>query len=235
MRRQLPILTALAFVLFLSGCSTTHYFKVDALSAQDPQSAAGESITYVFAGAEEGGVDQDGLRARELRRQVERALAAKGYRLVGEKGDADLVISALAFISGPMTETESFSEPIYWRSSGYHRVVSTPVRAADGRVTYTHTTVYIPPRTEFAGYANRDRRVTVFEKTLTLSARANDGTTRGGEEVWTLTVKSRDRISDIRSHLPFMLAAALPYMGQQTEGEIMVRIRENDPSVNSFR
>lgn len=231
---SLFVLAALA--LFTSGCTTTYFMQVDALSSdiRAGQTVAAETVTFRFADTASSDAD-DSLRVRQLQRQVQTALATRNMIPASQGQSADVVIHARARISDPLTETDQFSEPVYFRTGGVHRVVATPVRAPDGSVSFIYSTVWIPPRTEFAGFANRNRNVTVFQKELMLSARIDDGSPRGGEEVWNITVTARDAVSDLRAHIPFMLAAALPYIGAQTEGQVVVRMRANDPMVDKFR
>lgn len=207
--------------------------RVDALSA-GVQAAPSEPVYFRFASVPDG--DGEGsLRTRQLQQQVAVALAERNFLLAGAGQTPSLVISVRARISDPLTETDQISEPVYIRTGGVHRVVATPVRGPDGSVSFVYSTIWIPPRTDFVGFTNRNRNVTVFQKELTISARPYDGSARGSEEVWTVAVSARDSVSDLRAHLPYMLAAAMPYIGEQTEGQVVVRIRSNDEVVQRFR
>lgn len=234
---KIPVLILLAAVaIFSTGCTTTYFMRVDALSSDTAVISASTAAPTTFRFAESAAEGTDAtLRSRQLQRQVETALATRNLVPAAAGQSADLVIHVRARISDPLTETDQFSEPLYVRTRGVHRVVATPVRAPDGSVSFVYSTVWIPPRTEFVGFANRNRNITVFQKELVLSARVDNGTPRGGDEVWNITVTARDQVSDLRAHIPFMLAAALPYIGAQTDGQVMVRIRANDPVVEQFR
>lgn len=50
-----------------------------------------------------------------------------------------------------------------------------------------------------------------------------------------MRVSSVDESSDLRGHLPMLVAAAMPYIGEQTPGEVRVRMRDDDERVKLVR
>jgi hypothetical protein len=216
----------LVILPLLSGCTSAYNFRVDALAS--PAAASLDNKTYVFRSGDPS-IAADDLRFMETTMMVERALAERGYRRAAKEADATLLIFVEARMSGPLAATETWSDPVYLRSAGYSHVVRTPVYGADGKVTsYVSSRVYIPPQTEFAGYVNRQRQITVFEKGLYLSARLRKEDGAAGSELWTLSVITQDQSSDLRGYLPYLLAAAHPYIGQRTEGQVIVSIKDNE-------
>ncbi len=213
-------------VLLLAGCAQTFHFRVDALA--DPgHSADGERFVLEDANP---GAPGASLRFREASDFVGRALMARGYELAPTAENADLIISLSARVSDPLSDTERRMEPVYYRTWGRSEVIRTPVVDSQGRVRYISTHVYIPPETHFAGYTSRDRSVVVYEKSLELTAR-----TQEGAEVWTVRVTTLDRNSDLRASIPYLAAAATPYLGQSTEGSVAVRLKEDDDMVRTLR
>jgi hypothetical protein len=214
-------------LLLLAGCAQTYYLKVDALA--DP-ARAGEGQTFVLESGAKEGQPENSLRFREAADYVSRALRARGYQPASEGAEADLRVALTTAISEPLNETETYSEPLYYRSRGYADVIRTPVKGKDGEVRYIATRIYVPPETRFAGFRNYDRSVIVYEKKLNLTAR-----NATGEEVWTLSVRSVDYSDDLRSYLPYLAAAAVPYLGERTEGAVVVEVSEDDATVQSLR
>jgi hypothetical protein len=211
--------------LLLSGCATRYQFEVDALASP----GAGPGKRFVIeepAGAEAG----SRLRYREAADFVSRALVSRGWELVNQPSEAEMVISLSAKVSEPLNETERHMEPVYYRTWGYSRVVRTPVVDKSGNVRHVATRVYVPPQTHFGGYAHYDRNVVVYRKSLDLTARRP-----GGEELWTLSVRTIDESSDLRSYIPLLAAAALPYIGGTTDGVVVVSLREEDEAVRYLR
>lgn len=213
-------------ILLLAGCAQTFYLKVDALA--DP-ARGGEGQTFVLESAskEKAG---DSLRFRETADYISRALRARGYQPAANPDQADLRIAVKATISGPLNETETRSEPLYYRTRGYADIIRTPVKGQDGKVHYVATRIYVPPETHFMGYRDYDRSVVVYEKSLELTA-----TNQAGEEVWTLSVRAVDYSDDLRGYLPYLAAAAVPYLGEKTEGAVVVEVSEDDETVQSLR
>lgn len=219
------VLGLLAACLF-AGCAQTYHLRVDALA--DPETGDnGQSFTLENGFPENPG---SSLRYQEVADFVGRALRARGHTPAEEPADADWVITVSASISEPLNETERTLEPIYYRTWGHSRIVRTPVVDQKGKVHYIATRIYLPPETYFAGYSGYDRSVVVYEKQLELTAR-----TQEGEEVWTLRVEAVDRSSDLRSYLPYLVAAATPYLGEATDGSVVVRVKEGGETVQYLK
>lgn len=224
----------LGLILFFAGCAQTYHVRVDALRDAGFDDARLADLTYYLQRGRQPDATPD-LRFQESARLLEHTLGSKGMRRAESIDEADLLVRLDTGVSHPLTATETRSDPVYFRTSGYSRVVRTPVYGPDGKVVrYVSSRVWIPPTTEFAGYVERDRNVTVYDKSLTLSAWSQ----RDGEpenELWTLSAMVRDQSSDLRGYLPYLLAAALPYIGTTTEGEVIVRLKEADESVEWIR
>ena len=215
----------LAGLLFLAGCTSPREVHVDALAA--PAAEKQRSFTLVSDMTE---VKVSDLFFKEVSRRVRLVLEEAGYRAARE--GAALEIGVEAFLSEPMVQTETRSEPIYLDRPGYSRVVATPVMNADGKVVrFAYTTLYTPPRTQLSGYVNRDRQVTVHDKVLRLKARDK----QNGEEVWTISSRLRSPSTDFRATLPYLLLAAKPYIGTATEGEVIIEIKPDAEELEALR
>lgn len=226
MKYTLNACLALMGVCFFAGCAQTHYFRVDALA-----DAALVENSGSFR-LENGFPDAPGarLRYREAADYVARALTARGYTAASDEADADLIVTVAATVSDPLTETERSMEPVYYRTWGRSGIIRTPVVDSSGNVRYVATRIYSPPETHFAGYTSRDRSVVVYQKRLELTARTPEG-----EEVWTVQVSTMDNDSDLRASIPYLAAAAAPYLGRGTDGVVAVRLREDDEMVQYLR
>ncbi len=224
--------------LLLSACAVTptRTFKVDALTDRGlvPTAPPGESIAFYIEPAYDL-AEGETLRFREAAGYVETALAGAGYYRTHDRSRARVLVRMDAVISDPVSESRVYSEPIYVRRWGYSRTVRIPVRNEEGKVvSYRYSTIYEPPRTEFAGWTDRTRRTTVYEKTLDLTAYEMRNGERGPEQ-WTLRVSAVDESSDLRGYLPLLVAAAMPYVGEQTPGEVRVQMRDDHENVKLVR
>lgn len=226
----LPVL--LLCVALLGGCATRYAVRVDALSA--PGAAADMARTYSLV-SDHSSLEESDLFFKEVAAQVDKVLAGKGLRPARTGGPVNLQIGIEAYLSEPLVETRSHTEPIYLESRGYLRTVRIPVLDSNGKVVrYAYRDYWTPPRTHFAGYVDRDQQVTVYDKILVLSARRIGPAGDPGEEVWNVRVALRSRSTDYREALPYMLLAAEPYIGKRTGGEEVVVIREDDPGLVQY-
>lgn len=229
----LTAFTGLA-ALLLTGCATRYDVHLDALNAGGSQTGSGLSAYQLVS--DTPGVEDTDLFFKEVTRQLRPALAQAGFREASEPGQADLQIDVKAVLSDPLVETRSYAEPIYFDSPGYVRTVRVPIVGADGKVIrYAYSRYWSGPRTRFAGYVDRDRQLTVYDKILELSGRRLDASGEPVEEVWAITIRLRSESTDYRSALPYMLAAAEPYIGSRTDGEIKVSIREDSTELSVYQ
>ena len=116
---------------------------------------------------------------------------------------------------------------------GRVRYVARQVRNNDGRVITVRVPVYEPPKQVFAGTQSRVKPVTVYDKYLTITGVAIDRE-RGDERrdpAWTVNVSNQSESDDLREYIPVMAAAALDYIGSNTDEEQKIRIAESDEDV----
>jgi hypothetical protein len=221
--------------LLLAGCATRHQVRLDALSAEPQGMPGGATRTYELV-SETPEVETGDLFFEELRRHLDPTLRQSGLRPAADGEAADLRIGVKAYLSEPMVESRSYSDPIYVDSPGYAHVIRVPVVDKDGKfVRYAFTQYWSPPRTRFAGYVDRERTVTVYDKVLRLRARESGPDAASDREVWSITVALRGESTDYRSALPYMLVAAQPYIGRRTEGEEIVTLRADSPELEAFK
>ena len=232
--RTLPLFLLAGMILGLAGCATRYEVRLDALNSGEI-GPRGNGLSYRLASATPG-IEESDLFFKEVARHLEPVLIRKGYEPAGEEGNPDLLIKVDAHLSEPLVETRSYSEPVYLERHGYMRTFRVPVLNDEGKVVrYHYSRYYVPPRTTFSGWIDRDQQVTVYDKVLSLSARRilEDGSLT--EEVWAITISMRDQSTDYRSSLPYMLVAAAPYIGARTEGEQVIVLKGDDEELESYR
>lgn len=228
--KWIPVLAAL---MLWVGCTTPHRVRVDALAADARHSQPG--TRYVLRSGLDGMPETD-LFFREVASQLSIAMQQRGFVRVEDGAPFDIEVFLQPFLSQPLTEAQTRTDPIFVETRGYTQVISVPVVNSAGQVvSYVHRTIYSPPRTEWAGNVNRTEQVTVYDKVLRLSARLPAAEAARGVEVWSLSVALRNRSTDYRGFLPYLLTAAAPHIGKRTEGEIIVEIPPDDPAVSAFR
>ena len=108
------------------------------------------------------------------------------------------------------------------------------VVGSDGKPRMITTTIYVPPRREMIGMDERMVPVTTYEKFLRLTARdtEEEDASEGSVQVWSIYVKSKDESDDLRKYLPLMAAAAIPYVGENTESQQVIKVKASDADVS---
>lgn len=225
---------ALITFLMVVGCTPKYDFRVDALKHPSFKPAGDQTYTYTLQ-SKDPEVDVNNLRFQEFASLIARGLRREGYRQVDSRDEADLILELDTGLSDPLTSTKTSIEPLFHSDFGRSRVIATPIFNKEGKVQrYVYTEMWVPGHRNIAGYYDRDRQVTEYEKYLSLTSFENENGEKG-KELWTLSVASRNRSSDLRSYLPYMVAAAMPYVGERTNGEIRVSISEDDPTVSAIK
>ena len=235
MKYRLPFVVLFGLlVLGISGCTTKYPVRVDALNS-GAMDGAGENFTYTLA-SDTPGVEASELFFKEVSRFLGPILENQGYRAATSPETAEVLISVDAHLSEPMVETESYSEPICVETRGYMRSVRIPIVSQSGEVVgFSYASHWVPSHTTQAGWIDRDRQITVYDKVLRLSARQVLGVGNYSDEVWAISITLRNDSTDYRSALPYMLVAGAPYIGKRTDGEEVILINEDNEDVIDFK
>jgi len=219
-------------LLLAGGCQTPDRVTVDALSR--PAAVQSTSYRLITTNPE---IDPTTLRHKEAERLVKAAMAARGLYEAPDPAEADMIVTLDYGMGEPQSRIETTSRPEFTLTSGGSYPVTVRVgTAADGRPIYQTVYVYEPPRYVYSGEYRRDYMVTTYEKFLSLSARENRSSAdRPAEEIWTVAVTSEGESDDFRKALPLLAAAAIDYIGTETNGVQTVRIDEDDGAVEFVR
>ena len=192
----------------VAGCKTTYVMDVDALCT--PGAEIFKTYTLVPGNKN---VTPDDLEFLEFRKYVQRALEAI-HCVESSKDRADVVIAMSYGISKPQQRIDSYGYPTY----GY--------QYGRGYAVYGAT-----------GYDTELYSYEVYIHTLKLIARETraDGGDEG-KEVWRVVVRSTNESNDLRSFFPYLVAAAQPFVANQTPGgAVEVKLKENADAVMLIR
>ena len=162
------------------------------------------------------------------------ALSGKGMYEAPDADKADLVVELDYGVGPPQSKMETISEPVYRVIPG--RVTTQTVQVGtdrNGNPVYQTITVQEPPTTEFDGYREYQVRITVYEKFLRLSARDNKPAAEGQppSEVWAVDVTSEGESKDVRKALPILAAASIDFVGRDSHGQKIIRIKDSNGDV----
>lgn len=232
---RLNLALAVAVVLLVAGCAPSYQFRVNALNDPATPSAALATYTLTSPMIENPATD---LQFQEAAAYVREGLASLGFVEARDPAAAQLRIEVVYGIGDGEQETVRSLEPVYGYTRGRSFSVAVPAFNSEGEVIgYVRRVYYTPGHWGHLGYADGSRTTTVFEKFLRLEAYDNRGNTPRDDQpqVWVVDVVNRDRSQDLRSYLPLMTAAALPYVGANTGKQTTVTLREDSPDVITVR
>ena len=128
---ELIPLVALFATLVITGCSSTYSFKVDAINNSDPNVKELKSYKIVSSNVQ---INEEDLEFQEVSQYIKTALSGRGYYEAPAIDNADMVIDVSYGVSEPQTDFKTKTSPIYGRSSGGFKTISTPVIDRNGKL-----------------------------------------------------------------------------------------------------
>jgi hypothetical protein len=224
-----------AFLLFtvfllLSGCATT--VDVNVNSIVDP-TLAHTGKRYVLTSANNKKAQND-LFFREFSRYFDAVLQQKGYEKAASLENADLEIFFKYGISDGRTGIYSYPSPIYDFVGGEFITIT---ENAGGTTGQKVTTIHIPARLQQVGTDVQTRSYTLYNRTVSLEARTVTKSAESSAQrqknplVWNTYIYSVGESNDLRKVMPYLAAAAAPYIGLNTGQQITVDLKHDNPEV----
>jgi hypothetical protein len=214
------VLTVLA--LLAGGCATTAAVKIDA--ASNP--AAADGFSYAIATRDPGRMTD--ARYGMVISHVHNALASRGMFEAPDPAKADVLIDVDYGEHPPQTKVTTVSQPVMvnpastmggypgssYPGSGY------PGGNIDPVTGLPRSSVVMVPT----------QRVTyTTEKYIRIRANENPKLKRRGDpppqSVWTVEATLDDETTNFEAALPAMIDAAIDYIGQNTGGQVTVRVQ----------
>lgn len=215
-----PVLFSVLFLLTV-GCASTVDVTVN--SIVDPQLMP-EAKRYVLTGDK----SQDDLFFREYSRYFDAVLQNAGYTKTDNRDEADLDIQFKFGISDGRTGVYTFASPIYDFIGGETITITERTSDANGQKV---TTIHIPARLERVGTSLETRSYTIFNRTASLQARALRRRDEDNSLVWSIYVNSVGESNDLRRIMPYLAAAAEPFIGKNTGQLVGIVLKRDDPAV----
>ena len=229
--RYCSVTLVAGLLLLLTGCATTISVKVDAIT--DP-SATVTGKRYVLNSGN-ADISNSDLYFQEFSRYFDYVLQKKGYIKVASSDTADLQILLSFNLSDGRTGIATYSWPIY-ETYGGGTVTITETKTVDGVKTTTERHVHVPSQIVRVKDSYETRSYTVFTRSVHVVALpiAESGKDKDVKPVWDVYVRSIGESDDLRYIMPFMVAAAEPYIGINTGRQQSVTLKENDPRVQEL-
>jgi len=193
--------------LLTGGCASTYTFKVDAIN--NPEVEGLYSYKIVSTNPE---VSEEDLEFKEAAEYIKTALSAKGMYEAPDVEHADMIIDLSYGVGEPQVEFKTYSQPV--NGEWIHR----------GKLF----------RLELVGMEEKVVPITVYEKHIRLTSHDNTQSDESEAPVqaWSIYVKNKDESDDLRKYLPLMAAAAIEYLGENTDSQQEIKVKEGDESVS---
>ncbi len=227
-------------LLLVSGCGKFKYnTTVSALVAP-----GGELKRSYFLFPGNAGTTADDLQFREFAAYLDRAMTLQGFKRAANAESAELLVVTTYAISDPQSRVETYSVR-HWGQTGVASATTVGTASSFGTLathgntgTYSGTTSYsgtttYQPTYGVTGYSTEVRQYTTYTRVLELVA-FDTASIRAGaspKEMWRVSAVSTGIGSDLREFIPYMVAAARPYIGGRTDQAILISIPFGDERV----
>jgi hypothetical protein len=214
--------------ILMSACATRVAVNVNAISDME-RTQYGKKYFLTNVNNE---VPSDDLYFKEFRRYFDYALQQKGYTKADSRDQADLEIQLHYGISDGRTGVQTYSWPIYETFGGESMTITEKVTDSGGQSRTVRRTIYVPATVRQVGNSYETRSYTIYNRYVNLAALPIDGDKK---PVWNINVHSVGESSDLRAIMPYLAAAALPYLGENSGQEQQLELGPEDPVIKEMR
>jgi hypothetical protein len=222
------ILLFLFAALALSGCATRFEVQVSAIAEPGIDAT---NTRYVLRNGNTNEKEND-LFFREFSAYFIPLLAAKGYQRVESHENADIEIFFRYAVSEGRSGINTFTHPIYETIGGNTINITETKTDGSGTTTTTLSTVHIPLQTLYIGTAVESRSYTLYTSSAALEAYKIKP---AGKILWKTLINSTSETNDLRTTMPFMAAAAAPYLAGNSGAAKSILLKLDDPRVAAIR
>lgn len=216
------------------GCGPTYRVSVSALASE--QQNVGSRSYVVLPGNKD--VKETDLQFQEFAVYIDRAMSRQGFQKADRASMPDYVVFVAYSVSGPLKSLASNIVP-HWGQTGVasSSTVGSIYNHGGGYSTFSGTTSY-EPTYGITGYSTNVYEVTTYMRVVEIVAFDANHLERNRElrEVWKVSISSEGTSGDLRLLMPYMIAAAQPYLGKSTGKQaIMVNFGRDDNRVAAIR
>ena len=231
-------------VALLAGCAGPRYIvTVNSISSEN----ASQKKKYILLPGLKT-VTIDDLQFKEFASFVIRALTSKGYSLVSNIDNAEIVIFLGYGIGEPKEHLYTYSVPI-WGVTGVSSSTTYGTANTYGNISsygdysnlsattfYSGTTTYTPTygitgsTTQLGSFITYTRYIFLDAYDLELLRKSNEL-----KHLWKTDIVSIGSSGDLRRVFPVLIAASVPYLGENTGQKIQVSLHEDSKQVREIK
>ena len=226
MRTALAIVALSLMGVFTPVTAKKYTFTVDAFNNPEVTIREGASFRIISTDRK---TERDVAQFEAVFGYIKTILSSMGYFETPNKRNADLIIDIAFGADQPHIEFElRQSAPLSARSAAGDPTRHWP------RHTYT-----TPHGQYYEILSSEDRIIpkTIYPKFLKITASLNQplDSTSPRVEAWSVTTINQDESPDIEKYLPLLAAASISYIGQKTNSQKTVIIRDKSQDVRFIR
>lgn len=213
-----PAIFALAISASLVSCATpSYYVSIDSITS----GSISREIKYAVVPGMEG-VSSNDLQFREYAGYVKRALESRGFNIVEDFEEANVVIFLSYGIGNPQAHYQT-----------YTHTVPTWGQIGGGDVRVGRDALY--PTYGVTGVASQSGTYATYTYTRHIAMGAYDldayRSDKREVQLWRTIIMSTGTSGDLRQVFPIMVAASTPYLGENTGKKVEVFLKEDDKRV----
>lgn len=221
---------AVLYILVSSGCAS--YVTVNVNSITDT-SASPAGKHYILVN-HDGETDSSNLYFQEFSRYFDHLFAKQGFIKVTDLADADLKVVFQFGISDGRTGLQTYSWPIYETFGGQTYTITEKSTNNSGQTITTRRTVYVPAQVRQIGSTYETRSYTIYNRYANLTALPASGNGQA-TPIWNINIHSVGENSDLRAIMPYLAAAASPYIARNSGQQKTLELTSDNPLVKELQ
>lgn len=234
MTQQRPHLISMILIvcsLSVSGCA--HNITISVNSIVDKTLSSDKKLYFLTSGLDD--TTGDDLYFQEYRRYFDHILTKKGYIKTNILTEADILIIFKYGLSDGRSGYYTYSTPVYDYIGGETITITEPPTSGSSKAKVT--TIHIPARYERIGTSLQSRSYTHYNRTASLKALLINKKDRDSDPrvLWQTHIYSVGESGDLRSIMPYLAAAAEPYVGENSGEQQSITLHNESPNVIEFR
>ena len=224
------IIYLVILVVLFSGCAIGPTYIVGVDSINDGEKTIDGKKCIVFSGMEN--TPKEDLQFKEYERYITKTLTNKGYAVTDNPDDAEIEIFLSYGIGDPKTHTFTYSVPILGQTGISSAQTFGSVQGFGNSATYSGTTTYTPSY-GVVGTRTGVREETTYTRYIRLDAYdlVIYRESKKEKHLWKTDIISTGSSGDLRRVFPIMVAAAAPYVGENTQSMKEIELGGNDKRV----
>ncbi|OGS19054.1 MAG: hypothetical protein A2219_03700 [Elusimicrobia bacterium RIFOXYA2_FULL_50_26] len=217
------------FCMLMTGCTaTTRYcVMIDAINGKQP---INKKCCYIFPGFKD--LPSDDLQFLEYKGHVKHGLQAKGYSVVEDVNEANIIVFLTYGIGEPKLQMYSYYVPVIGQT-GYKSTHTYGSLFSFNNVTLFKAKTTNEPEYGIVGDMTHEVSYTTYDRHIIIDAYDKIALmeNQNNRQLWQTKIFSTGRSGDLRSVFPALIAAAIPFISENTGKAIQIDLTEDDESV----